>query len=481
MFSLSKSSFLKYDQCEKAFYLYKHQPFLRDKIDIDKNLTFNRGHAIGSFAKELFPNGLDVSEKTKNLAEGLALTAQLIEEKRTIYEATFVFDGVLVMVDILDFSDDEWKAYEVKSSLKVSPVYLMDACLQYYVVKNVLPQLKDFFLVTLNGEYIRQGNIDPKSIFKKRSITKDAEKNFTYFSEKIQAAKDCADQNSVPPKPIGTQCFRPYTCDFYGHCWKNVNETDSVFQLPQISKEKLFEWYHSGKRKISDLTNSDLESEVLKKVKRSFISNKEFFDQKVLNELLERIIEPVTSLDMEIWAPAIPQLSGTRPFQQIPFLFCLHNNNSSVHFITDHSPDGRRTFAENLITATSQYNSILIYDKAMEEQSIAYLAQLFPDLEPALSLLSKKMVDISIIFKNLHYYHPAFQNNFSLKSIAKVLAPDVNFDGIKSGLEAMSYFEKLRATENPIERELISNDIITYCYNDVISVNGIYQSLKKRQ
>jgi len=481
MFSLSKSSYLKFEQCEKAFYLNKHFSYLKDKIDIDKNLTFNRGHAIGSFAKELFPGGVDASAVTKNLAECALLTTQLIKEKRTIYEATFVFDGVLVMVDILDHTNDEWKAYEVKSSLKVSPIYLMDACLQYYVVKNILHDLNDFFLVTLNGEYVLQDKIDPKAIFKKRSIAKDAEKNLVYFKEKIEAAKHCTDRNSVPEKSIGTHCFKPYTCDFYGHCWKNVNESDSVFQLPQVNKERLFEWYHSGKKNIADLVNSDLESDLLKKVKKAFKENKEFFDKRVLAELLERIKEPVISMDMEIWAPAIPQMKGTRPFQQIPFLFCLYNENTSLHFVTDHLQDGRRSFAEELIRLTSQYKSILVYDKAMEEQSIAYLSQLFPDLEADLTNLNKKMIDISILFKNLHYYHPAFQNNFSLKSIAKVLAPEVNFDGIKSGLEAMSYFEKLRATENPIERELISNDIISYCYNDVISVNGIYQSLQKLQ
>lgn len=481
MFSLSKSSFLKFEQCEKAFYLYKHQPFLRDKIDIDKNLTFNRGHAIGSFAKELFPGGIDVSEKTKNLAESVALTKELLGEKKTIYEATFVFDGVLVMVDILHYNNDEWKAYEIKSSLKVSPVYLLDACLQYYVVKNSLPQLSDFFLVTLNGDYIFKDSIEIRSLFKKRSILKEAEKNKDYFKEKIQLALDTIDQNSIPEKQIGTHCFRPYTCDFYGHCWKNVSNKDSIFQLPQVNKEKLFEWFHSGKTKISDLTNADLESDVLKKVKKSFANEKEFYDPKALSELLDRIKEPVASLDMEIWAPAIPQLNGTKPFQQIPFLFCLHTEQSSIHFMTEHQQDDRRIFAEELIRLTAEFKSILVYDKAMEEQSIALLSKLYPDLEMKLKEVNEKMIDISNLFKNLHFYHPAFQNNFSLKSIAKVLAPEVNFDGITSGLEAMSYFEKLRATENPIEKELIRNDIISYCFNDVISVQGIYRSLKKIQ
>jgi hypothetical protein len=77
--SLSKSSFLKFEQCEKAFFLHKNFPYLRDKVGTDKQLTFKRGHDVGFFAHQLFPGGVDVSSLAKNAQEALQLTGQLIE------------------------------------------------------------------------------------------------------------------------------------------------------------------------------------------------------------------------------------------------------------------------------------------------------------------------------------------------------------------------------------------------------------------
>src|SRR5690348_16217020 len=59
-YSISKTSFLKLEQCQKAFFLYKNHPYLRDKVSAEKQLTFKRGHDVGFFAQQLFPGGTDV-------------------------------------------------------------------------------------------------------------------------------------------------------------------------------------------------------------------------------------------------------------------------------------------------------------------------------------------------------------------------------------------------------------------------------------
>jgi hypothetical protein len=139
---ISKTAFLKFEQCHKAFYFYKKHPYLRDKISIDKQLTFKRGHQVGDLAQTLFPGGIDVSKNSKNSAEGLALTTTLVEKKTpVIYEATFAYNDALIMVDILCLDNEKYTAYEVKSSFKISEVYLKDACLQYYVLKNALTRI----------------------------------------------------------------------------------------------------------------------------------------------------------------------------------------------------------------------------------------------------------------------------------------------------------------------------------------------------
>ena len=157
-YSMSKSSFLKFEQCEKAFFLHKNHPYLKDKISVDKQLTFNRGHAIGGLAQDLFPDGIDISKSTKNLNEAVILTKELISKKsKTLYEATFIFDKVLIMVDILKLENGFYNAFEVKSSLKVTETYLKDACLQYYILKNCLENFEDLFLVTMKKNQFPDG------------------------------------------------------------------------------------------------------------------------------------------------------------------------------------------------------------------------------------------------------------------------------------------------------------------------------------
>lgn len=88
-------------------------------------------------------------------ADSVAKTKELIESgQEVIYEAAFVFDSTLVAMDILVKKENKWYAYEVKSSIKISQAYVMDAALQYYVIKNCLPELEDISLVNLNENYV---------------------------------------------------------------------------------------------------------------------------------------------------------------------------------------------------------------------------------------------------------------------------------------------------------------------------------------
>jgi hypothetical protein len=483
-YSISKTSFLKFDQCSKAFFLYKNFPYLRDKIGVDKQLTFKRGHDVGFFAQQLFPGGRDVSKETKNAAEALALTATLIAEKvPVIYEATFVFNGVLIMADILCLSEEKYTAYEIKSSLKVSETYIKDACLQYYVLKNTLPGFDDLFLVTLNPDYVREAEIEPKKLFKKRSIRQKAEENFTFFEHKLQEAYLVLEKNAIPDIAIGRHCFRPYQCDYFGTCWKNTVHDQSIFNLPLVGKEKLFEWYSSGIRNIDQLSDAQLEKDYLIRIKNAFTSNAPIIDHEKIKEFLARIRYPVAAMDMEIWSPAIPQITGTRPFEQIPFLVCFYNGTDNSYFFTENKPDsyradGRREFAQGLIELASGYASILVYDKTMELGVMESLIRNYPDLKAPLEELKTKLVDVFDVFLGLFYYHPEFKSNFSLKAAAGYLLQDISYPKISSGLEAMNYFEQLRLSDPGLEKESLKEDLVNYCQTDTIATFKLAEFLK---
>jgi hypothetical protein len=452
-------------------------PFLRDKYDTNKILTFKRGHDVGTYAQQLFPNGTDVSLISKNLDESLQLTSVLIAEKKTIYEAAFLYNGVLILVDILAYENNVWNAYEVKSSLKVSSVYLLDACLQSYVLKGSLSDFNELFLVTLNGDYELKDQVDIKKLFKKRSVKKEAEKNTEYFDSRISLAKELLEKNTIPDIPIGAQCTRPYTCDYFRTCWKDVLVEKSIFELPNIGREKLFEWQKAGIKSVEQIPDQELNSTLLK-VKNSFKNNLPVIDKNAIAAFISEVKLPCAAMDMEIWSSAIPQLNGTKPFQQIPFLFTLYNGTEKNYFFAPYQTDERKEFAQKLVEYCEPYATILVYDKSMENQAIISLSEKFPDLSAKLSELKEKMKDVSDIFKFMHFYHPQFKNNFSLKAIAAVLAPEVEFDKISGGLEAMNYFNTFRQETNELEKQIIKDELVSYCMNDSVSTFKLYEYLR---
>lgn len=478
---ISKTSFLKFEQCAKAFYLYKNFPYLRDKLSINKQLTFRRGHEVGYFAQTLFPGGIDVSKETKNVKEAIQKTSDLINEKfPVIYEAAFTYNGVLIMTDILCLVDGRYAAYEVKSSLRVSETYLKDAYLQYYVMKNSLSSFDDLFLVTLDGNYVLEDKVDVKKLFRKRSVKEKAEENLAYFEHQLIQAYEVLEKQSIPNIAIGPQCFRPYTCDFFGTCWKDQTSADSVFNLPFIDKLKLFEWHNAGIKNISQVKDDMIGKPAFRIMKNAIEKNEVYIDTEAIQQFLWQLNYPITTMDMEVWNAAIPQLPGTRPFEQVPFLVCFYNGKKHDHFFFDHKTDEREKLAELLILQSEDYPTVLVYDKTLEVNMINQLIALFPRLDKELTQLKAKMKDIFEIFLNLNYYHPAFKNNLSLKAISSVVLEEVNYSGISSGLEAMNMYEQFRQEENQIEKELLKQNLVDYCNVDCLATYALVGFLKNQ-
>ncbi|MBL7930467.1 MAG: DUF2779 domain-containing protein [Bacteroidia bacterium] len=478
-YSISKTSFIKFEQCSKAFFLYKNYPYLRDKLSIDKQITFKRGHDVGLLAQQLFPGGIDVSRDLKNLPEVAEATQKLISEAApVIYEATFIYKETLIMVDILVLENGVYNAYEVKSSIKVSDTYYKDACLQYYVLKNSLNNFDDLFLVTINPDYVLEDELDVKKLFRKRSVKKRAEENIAYFDHRVSEALMVLEQNTIPNTPIGKQCFKPYQCDFFGTCWKDLVTENSVLNLPQVDRGLLFDWFSSGIKTISQLNDDLIEKENVKKIKNAILTNSEIRDAERINHFISKITEPVASMDMEIWNPAVPQLKGTKPFEQIPFLVCFYDGNTR-YFFTDQQTDKRKEFGEKLIEFSKDYKTILVYDKTMEVAVINTLIQLYPELKPELDILKTKMLDVFELFLNLSYYHPGFGSNVSLKVVSATLLNDVAYSKINSGLEAMAYYGQYRISENELERSTIFQDLVDYCSTDTEATFKLARFLQK--
>jgi len=154
--NLSKSLYTKGIQCLKALWLKKYKKEVLSPPDEAALAVFERGNEVGELACKLFAPGKEVVY-SKDFSSMIETTEDYIEQGvQNIYEATFVYDGILVLVDILVIKEDGVHIYEVKSSTSVKDIYIHDTSIQAYVLKNLGFNVISSNLVHINSSYIRE-------------------------------------------------------------------------------------------------------------------------------------------------------------------------------------------------------------------------------------------------------------------------------------------------------------------------------------
>ncbi|MBV5278186.1 MAG: DUF2779 domain-containing protein, partial [Campylobacteraceae bacterium] len=134
--TLSKSLYTRAIQCPKSLWLKKYKPEELSQPDASAKARFEMGNVVGDLACELFPDGHEIPFDAHDFKSMARLTqAYLDEGVENIYEATFIFEGIVVMVDILRQTPLGLELYEVKSSTDVKPIYLHDVSIQLYVLE----------------------------------------------------------------------------------------------------------------------------------------------------------------------------------------------------------------------------------------------------------------------------------------------------------------------------------------------------------
>ncbi len=169
---LSKSLYIKGLQCPKSLWLDRYRPEVRDEISASQERVFNNGIAVGRLARSLFPCGIEIPHEGSTYEEKVQVTAALIGEGvTTLYEASFSFDDLFIKADILHLGKGGWDLYEVKGTTQVKDIHLDDVALQYYVIAGSGLPINRAFLVHVNNEYVRRGEVDVHQLFTIEEIT----------------------------------------------------------------------------------------------------------------------------------------------------------------------------------------------------------------------------------------------------------------------------------------------------------------------
>lgn len=483
---LSKSKFLSGLQCHKRLYLEIHHPALATPPDASTQAILKMGTEIGVLAQQRFPGGVLVKSGFRQREAALAETAALLQDPAisAVFEGAFEYDGVLVRVDILERAHDEqretssWRMVEVKSSTRVKDVHLDDLSVQRAIVEAAGLTLSGTGLMHINTGYLYTGGeVDLQALFSIEDVSEAVAARQRSVMERLAAMKAMLLKPQPPTIEPDQHCHTPYECPFWAHCTMEKSPR-WIYHLPG-KKEVVDRMVRQGITTIDDIPNGTTLSDAQKRVK----ANVEWISSD-LGRVLRSVQYPIHHLDVETIMLARPRFASTRPYQSIPVQWSNHielESGEVLHheFLYDEESEPRRRWAEALIESLGEKGSIVVYS-AYEEAIIGQLAEAFPEFRSACKAIVKRIWDFLPVIRS-HYYHPAFNGSYSIKSVLPALVPSLGYGDLaiqEGGHAAAEYYRMVFVETDWVERASIREALLRYCERDTLAMVELRRVLR---
>ena len=488
---LSKSRYCKAVQCKKIIWLKKYKP--ECAIQKARDTVLENGTAVGQLAKSLFGKyeNIDFNEKLNIMIEQ---TKKLLANKPNIItEASFNYDNNFCSVDILKNDLDGVEIYEVKSSTEISDIYLDDVSYQYYILNSLGFNIKKASIVYINNKYVKRGELELNKLFNIEDVTEIAKSKLQEIKNNISELNKYMEEHkeNEPKDDIGMKCFKPYECEFWEYCTKNLPKPN-VFDIKGgMHLDKKFEKYYDGKISFDDLQNENLNPKYLEQIDFELNNLSPKIDKEAIKDIMKTLTYPLYFLDYETYQVAIPEIDGTKPYQQLPFqysLYIIKNEGAPLEhkeFLAEiDDKEFIRHFAEQLIKDIPDNGSVIIYNKAFEPARNREIAEMYPELKDELERINSNMVDFLVPFKQRKYYTKKMQGSASIKYVLPALYPDDpeldyhNLPVVHNGGEASEAFLSLKGKSKEKQEE-IRHGLLVYCRLDTYAMVKIWMKFKE--
>ena len=480
---LSKSNFMQFLRCSCELWLVKQRPDLVPPTDPALQRIFDEGNVVDRWAQKLFPGAVNV--------DGFGMPAAVNTKKAiasgaiVLLQPTFMTSAISCRSDILVKNDDgTWDIYEVKSSTDVKEEHVIDVAFQRICIEEAGIRVSRTFLVHVNNQYVRHGEVNPQQLFTKVDITHEVANAMPLARKEIPRALTVLDWNKVPGTLHVASCNNPAECDFLS-CYFPELKDDHIYSIAtSLSKEKLAAFLKRGLLKAEQIP-ADIMAELgdIKLPGTQEVPTLSV-DKEMIKSELNSLQYPLYFLDYETFFPAVPIFDGYRPYQQMVFQYSVHvvrepgMEPEHYEFLADEMKDPAPMVAESLKTHIGDMGSVIVWNARFEASRNAEIGEHLPEFADFMASINDRMYDLMMVVKKGYYVDSRFGGSASIKKVLPVMCPELSYNdlAIHEGVTASASWATLTdPTISPEAKEQLKKDTLAYCGLDTYAMIAIYR------
>jgi hypothetical protein len=475
--SISKTLFIEGMRCLKLLWYRINRPTLAAPLEEKVKYLFQTGHKVEEYAHKLFLGGVLIGNGQRGpFKELLAETEHEIHGSAPfIFEATAANNNMYCRADVLErLNSNRWNLAEIKSCTKLKPEHVYDVAFQCECLRNVDRTVEKAYLLHIDNQYVRQGEIEPSGLMRIEEITSEVMAEIPNIPHRVTAMIKMINKPEPPKVSIGSRCRSPSVCPFAGLCFHDIPES-SIFELPYASSRVLASLLKQGISRLVDIPDDFQLSPRQSAQVRSAKTGRPVFMRGEINNFINRIYFPLHYLDTETGSFCIPPWNGASPYRKVVYQFSLHvqeKKNGFLHhyeYLPENTDDPQRRVIEELISHIGDHGSILAWNASFEKSVLQGLADRFPEFADQINSILNRVVDLIVPFRSGAYSDYRFRGSASIKKVLPVLVPVLSYSGMPisaaddSSLAYQKYIEGQMTQE---EWTVLRPAMLAYCELD---------------
>ena len=494
---LSQTSFVQYLQCPKLFWTAVNAPNQISWLSRQRDrLRQQEERQVEEYAQTLFPDGLKIN-RFASLDEIVAAKREAVLRpvaNKPLFDAVIQAGSLIAEPDILLPLDNGFiDLFAVKSSTDIKPNHLPEIAFQRHVCTQSGLKINRCYLLTLNPDYVRQGDIEPDQIFSRHDITDELNELVEEITCQISSAQEIMGKKQYPEIQIGPHCDNPLECPMRDVCWKNIHDhPNNVFTLTRVPHDEKWGFYNQG-----IIINADIPADYHLMPEQKIQIECErtgqiHVDKKGVKEFLDRLVYPLCFLDIGTVNMAVPILDGMRPYEQLPFQFSLHTidtrNEEPYHLDWIWSglyAEVRLELLTRLEWWLSKSGSIISYNAKREMGILETAMKMNPEFHELPDGVLERFVDMQELFRNFTVYHPRQHGSCSLKAVMQAITGNT-YDHLQIQDDEMAGWALRRMLELDLlddderkESDGFRSDLEKYYRQNTLGMTRILRQLHK--